>query len=107
MLLQELWACLYPEEELVPGSDQWQRIGFQGKDPSTDFRGTGVLGLKHLLYCARAFPNEYKDICKLSSRGLYRLGAQSFSLLLTMKVKIKSKLWSRLFQLVIRWRRSA
>ena len=23
-------------------------IGFQGKDPLTDFRGSGLLGLKHL-----------------------------------------------------------
>jgi hypothetical protein len=26
-------------------SKDWQDIGFQGKDPATDFRGTGYLGL--------------------------------------------------------------
>ena len=29
---------------------QWQEIGFQGKNPATDFRGMGVLGLYCLQY---------------------------------------------------------
>ena len=29
---------------------QWQEIGFQGKDPATDFRGMGILGLYCLQY---------------------------------------------------------
>ena len=28
----------------------WVEIGFQGKDPATDFRGAGILGLEQLLY---------------------------------------------------------
>jgi hypothetical protein len=28
----------------------WQLVGFQGTDPVTDLRGTGFLGLVHLLY---------------------------------------------------------
>lgn len=28
----------------------WQRIGFQGTDPATDFRGMGMLGLRCLQY---------------------------------------------------------
>ena len=28
---------------------QWVDIGFQGKDPATDFRGAGMLGLEQLL----------------------------------------------------------
>jgi hypothetical protein len=30
-------------------SDHWAELGFQGKDPATDFRGMGVLGLDQLL----------------------------------------------------------
>jgi hypothetical protein len=26
-------------------SREWEEIGFQGADPATDFRGTGILGL--------------------------------------------------------------
>ncbi|KAF5908112.1 ELMO domain-containing protein 3-like, partial [Clarias magur] len=28
----------------------WENIGFQGTDPATDLRGTGFLGLMHILY---------------------------------------------------------
>ena len=28
---------------------EWVDIGFQGKDPATDFRGAGTLGLEQLL----------------------------------------------------------
>ena len=28
----------------------WERIGFQGNDPSTDLRGVGLLGLMHPLF---------------------------------------------------------
>eukprot|EP00118_Oscarella_pearsei_P016691 m.161237 g.161237 ORF g.161237 m.161237 type:complete len:615 (+) comp38808_c0_seq5:29-1873(+) len=30
--------------------NHWQVIGFQGTDPATDLRGTGFLGLVHLIY---------------------------------------------------------
>ena len=29
--------------------DDWKQVGFQGKDPATDFRGVGILGLDNLL----------------------------------------------------------
>jgi hypothetical protein len=31
-------------------------MGWQGKDPSTDFRGGGFISLENLLYFARKFP---------------------------------------------------
>jgi len=31
-------------------SPRWKTIGFQGNDPSTDFRGSGLLGLENLYY---------------------------------------------------------
>lgn len=40
------YSTLFSE---IKGSySSWQEIGFQGKDPSTDFRGSGILGLKLL-----------------------------------------------------------
>ena len=32
--------------------EQWVALGFQGRDPATDFRGMGLLGLIQLLYLA-------------------------------------------------------
>lgn len=37
--MRALWHAAYPERSL-PGlvSDQWKEMGWQGTDPSTDFR---------------------------------------------------------------------
>ncbi|AOW07410.1 ELMO/CED-12 family-domain-containing protein [Yarrowia lipolytica] len=41
-----------PHQDVVKGAPsskgeiQWENFGFQGKDPSTDFRGSGMLGLE-------------------------------------------------------------
>jgi ELMO domain-containing protein len=54
--LLAIWKNLMPDVELENRiSKQWQDIGFQGDDPSTDFRGMGMLGLENLLY----FTHEY------------------------------------------------
>ncbi|KAF1790646.1 ELMO domain-containing protein 3 [Phytophthora cactorum] len=35
----------------------WEDIGFQGSDPSTDFRGCGMLSLLQILYLVETFPD--------------------------------------------------
>lgn len=41
-------------------------VGFQGNDPSTDFRGSGQLGLENLLFFVSA-RNEYaQEVLKFS-----------------------------------------
>jgi hypothetical protein len=43
----KLWKNFKGNEELKERkSSQWIEIGFQGKDPATDFRGAGTLGLE-------------------------------------------------------------
>ncbi|PKI60781.1 hypothetical protein CRG98_018828 [Punica granatum] len=37
-------------------------MGWQGKDPSTDFRGGGFISLENLLYFARNFPKSFQDL---------------------------------------------
>lgn len=34
----------------------WDRVGFQGEDPATDLRATGLLGLLHMLYLIDQYP---------------------------------------------------
>jgi hypothetical protein len=53
-LLSTLWSLLKPEELLSARiSCDWERIGFQGKDPSTDFRGeTWRRGEKKYISCS-------------------------------------------------------
>ena len=49
-MLMRLWTTLKPDEPLDNRmSKKWIDIGFQGQDPATDFRGSGLLGLKQLL----------------------------------------------------------
>ncbi|KAL7746776.1 hypothetical protein RI367_007822 [Sorochytrium milnesiophthora] len=55
--LLELWDMLMPDEPLEARfTAQWQKIGFQDKDPSTDFRGMGMLALDDLHYFAKHHP---------------------------------------------------
>ncbi|KAG5362797.1 hypothetical protein CJU89_1933 [Yarrowia sp. B02] len=40
------------------GEIQWENFGFQGKDPSTDFRGSGMLGLESFRHFCMFDPAE-------------------------------------------------
>jgi ELMO domain-containing protein len=52
-LLMLLWKVCFPNVELKNRiSNQWKDIGFQGTNPSTDFRGVGVFGLWNIIYYA-------------------------------------------------------
>lgn len=57
-LLGRLWRGLRPAEPVPPvPSAAWAALGFQGLDPSTDFRGMGCLGLRQLVRMAEGHPH--------------------------------------------------
>ncbi|CAN6566495.1 unnamed protein product [Malus baccata var. baccata] len=63
--LRALWSAAFPEEELCGLiSEQWKEMGWQGKDPSTDFRGGGFISLENLLFFARSFPKSFQDLLR-------------------------------------------
>ncbi|KAL3833055.1 hypothetical protein ACJIZ3_007791 [Penstemon smallii] len=63
--LRALWHAAFPGEELHGLiSDQWKEMGWQGKDPSTDFRGGGFISLENLLYFARNFPQSFQSLLR-------------------------------------------
>ncbi|XP_031397366.1 ELMO domain-containing protein A-like isoform X2 [Punica granatum] len=63
--LRALWHTAFPEEELCGLiSEQWKEMGWQGKDPSTDFRGGGFISLENLLFFARNFPKSFQDLLR-------------------------------------------
>ncbi|KAI9207472.1 ELMO/CED-12 family-domain-containing protein [Polychytrium aggregatum] len=65
--LLELWDLLMPEEPLEDRvSKQWQKIGFQGTDPATDFRGMGMLALDDLHYYAKYHPASIARVLQSS-----------------------------------------
>ncbi|CAI5508495.1 unnamed protein product [Closterium sp. Naga37s-1] len=58
LALVELWEQAYPgrvltEEVEVAG---WKEMGWQGKNPASDFRGGGFFALENLVYYARTYP---------------------------------------------------
>lgn len=60
-LLTQLWKTLKPNIPLNGRfSKQWTDIGFQGDDPTTDFRGMGLLGLQNLVF----FVEQYTDAAR-------------------------------------------
>ncbi|KAF5744266.1 ELMO/CED-12 family protein isoform 1 [Tripterygium wilfordii] len=63
--LKALWNAAFPEEELCGLiSEQWKEMGWQGKDPSTDFRGGGFISLENLLYFARNVPKSFQELLR-------------------------------------------
>jgi len=62
-LLRKLWLRCFPDKQLDGRmSNMWKMIGFQNKDPATDFRGMGLLALQNLLYFAENRPTLTKRI---------------------------------------------
>nr|CAD1818941.1 unnamed protein product [Ananas comosus var. bracteatus] len=61
--LKALWHASFPETELTGlVSEQWKDIGWQGPNPSTDFRGCGFVSLENLLFLARTYPASFQRL---------------------------------------------
>ncbi|CAD5324752.1 unnamed protein product [Arabidopsis thaliana] len=45
-------------------SDQWKNMGWQRKDPSTDFRGDGFISLENLRFFAKTFSTSFQRLLK-------------------------------------------
>lgn len=60
--LQELWAILGDGSPFQRTGPHWGQLGFQGKDPATDFRGQGALGLRNMLYYSKNFQDSAKEM---------------------------------------------
>ncbi|KAK7263638.1 hypothetical protein RJT34_31232 [Clitoria ternatea] len=58
--LRALWQCSFPNVSLMGMiSNQWKDMGWQGPNPSTDFRGCGFISLENLLFFARKYPASF------------------------------------------------
>ena len=60
-LLDEFWQNMRPN---IPrtGPEDWGDVGFQGLDPTTDFRGLGLLGLQQLVYFSKTYPEDARCV---------------------------------------------
>lgn len=61
--LKQLWRLAYPDREIPPlKSELWKEMGWQGTDPSTDFRGGGFISLENLIYFAEKYPEPFQRL---------------------------------------------
>ena len=61
--LVKLWNLLCPGEPLATRiTPKWGKIGFQGSDPATDFRGGGIQSLDSLIFYAEHHTEKCRDI---------------------------------------------
>jgi hypothetical protein len=74
-LLDEFWNHMFPGKRRNGGlkSEDWKEIGFQGIDPSSDFRGLGMLGLFQLCHLATHFSQDARKILaqSVNPRGYF------------------------------------
>jgi ELMO domain-containing protein len=52
-------------------TNDWKEIGFQNKNPRTDFRGGGVLSLQCLKYFVKKQPDLFKDMLSSGSEFFF------------------------------------
>ncbi|KAJ7981430.1 ELMO domain-containing protein A-like [Quillaja saponaria] len=61
--LKALWHCAFPDISLKGLiSEQWKEMGWQGANPSTDFRSCGFISLENLLFFARTYPASFRKL---------------------------------------------
>ncbi|XP_031104214.1 ELMO domain-containing protein A [Ipomoea triloba] len=61
--LKQLWLLAYPNREFPSlKSELWKDMGWQGCDPSTDFRGGGYVSLENLIYFAKEYPKSFQNL---------------------------------------------
>uniref|UniRef100_A0A5B7AH18 Putative ELMO domain-containing protein B isoform X1 n=1 Tax=Davidia involucrata TaxID=16924 RepID=A0A5B7AH18_DAVIN len=61
--LKLLWRLAYPDRELPSlKSELWKEMGWQGSDPSTDFRGGGYISLENLIFFAKMNPDSFQNL---------------------------------------------
>ncbi|KAL6532846.1 hypothetical protein OROGR_013806 [Orobanche gracilis] len=61
--LRQLWRLSYPDRQLPSlKSEVWKEMGWQGSDPSTDFRGGGYISLENLIFFANTYPEAFQNL---------------------------------------------
>ncbi len=74
-LLESLWMNMKPHTRRASNTvvcADWMALGFQGNDPTTDFRSLGLLGLYQLVYFSlHRTPRAHMVLAELSKPGKY------------------------------------
>ena len=52
-------------------SNDWKEVGFSAKDPRTDFRSSGILGLHCLRYFVKNYTETFIEMIQYGSEYFY------------------------------------
>ena len=76
-LLTRLYSLFAPADSPFPGtrSEAWKALGFQGDDPTTDFRGMGLLSVRMLVYMGERHNDTVRRLVEVVSVRPYPLCA--------------------------------
>ena len=68
-ILESIWDRVTDSSPRTGGryTKEWGRLGFQGKDPATDFRGAGLLGLDVLHHFSGEYVETVRAICDVEN----------------------------------------
>jgi hypothetical protein len=68
--LRNLYEKMFQEQTELENSEllseRWKDLGFQSKNPRTDFRGGGHLGLLCLLFMTDFYPSEWFEMVRVT-----------------------------------------
>jgi len=83
--LVKLWNHFFPSVPFTLNSSDWKLLGFQSDNPLSDFRASGIFGLKNILYFAEKYPTKFKllvDIhgSRIRSGDSYPFAIASFNI---------------------------
>ncbi|QSL65364.1 hypothetical protein MERGE_002674 [Pneumocystis wakefieldiae] len=77
-MFEEIWDALADGIGTRNDKKNWVMLGFQGDDPSTDFRSMGIFGLQ-LLHHFVLIQNEYTFLDLMNENRLERIFIQCYS----------------------------
>lgn len=61
--LRRLWEACFPDEDFSGSpTRRWTDAGFQGADPSRDFRGGGIYSLLNLIYMSQHYGGVFQRL---------------------------------------------
>eukprot|EP00121_Abeoforma_whisleri_P005393 Awhi_evm1s4888 len=90
--LEDLWTLMLPDK-IREGryTRQWGKLGFQGKDPATDFRGTGAFGLRILHYFCITYTVTAKEVLDRAHRNHFPFACAVINILAALMTMTKEQ----------------
>lgn len=99
-MLKDIWSDLTTKKYIRFG-EHWNEVGFQGRDPATDLRGTGILSLIHWRSFIKKHQQYAISLCEFCEQydiplALTHIKVTDLLCNLIRKKKVSSREWKEL-----------